>query len=224
VARNYRYAVELQKKLSSLRRQVCLPEPVRTVGGADVAFSPDGRYCVAAVVVLGYPGFEELERVYACKRVTFPYIPGLLSFREAPAIVAAAGKLSGQPDVMLVDGQGTAHPRRFGLACHVGVELGWPTIGCAKSRLTGTHRQPGQRKGCRCRLMDGNEVIGTVLRSREAVKCIYISEGHLTRLDQAVRLVLRCCVRYRLPEPIRSAHNLVTQLRANRKVWNQNEL
>jgi len=212
----YRRAIELQKKWASMFQRVPLQGPIKLVGGGDVAFSRDGKWCVGAIMTLTFPGLEEQERAFAWERVTFPYIPGLLSFREAPVLIKAARKLSKQPDVLIVDGQGLAHPRRFGLACHVGVRLNWPTIGCAKSRLIGTHRPVGVSKGCRCKLIDQQEVIGSVVRSRAEVKCIYVSEGHRVELEQAVKFVLRCCGRYRLPEPIRSAHNMVTKLRLNR--------
>jgi len=128
--------------------------------------------------------------------------------------VAAAGrKLLEKPDILLIDGQGRAHPRRFGLACHVGLELGWPTIGCAKSRLIGEHREVGRGKGSQCRLVDRGEVIGKVVRSREGVKCLYVSVGHLVELEESVRIVLRCCRKYRLPEPTRQAHIQVSQIR-----------
>lgn len=207
-------AIELQKRQARRVREIPLGRPIQTIAGADAAFSPDGRYCVAAVVVLDWPDMKQIDWATAVKKVQFPYIPGLLSFREAPAVLAAAQKLKIRPDVMIIDGQGRAHPRRFGLACHVGVELDWPTIGCAKSRLIGTHRPPGPKKGSCCQLKDQHQVIGMVLRSRDAVKCLYVSVGHLTDLSGAVNLVLRCCRRYRLPEPVRISHQLVGRLRS----------
>ncbi|MFC1782553.1 deoxyribonuclease V [Planctomycetota bacterium] len=206
-------AIEQQKRLSRLVREAPLGGPVKVIAGADAAFTPDGRYCVAAAAALNWPELQQIAQAIAVKKVEFPYIPGLLSFREAPVVIAAAKKLKIRPDVLIIDGQGRAHPRRFGLACHVGVELGWPTIGCAKSRLIGDCRQPGPRKGSRCQLHDHGELIGMVLRSRDSVKCLYISIGHLTELTEAVNLVLRCCRPYRLPEPIRMTHQLVSRLR-----------
>ena len=214
--RNIKDAIELQKKLSLLPRARRPLGPISRIAGADVSFYPGGREVLAGVVVLSFPGLDVLESVYVRDEVRFPYIPGLLSFREAPGIIAAARKLSQKPDVLILDGQGLAHPRRFGLACHVGAYLDWPTIGCAKSRLIGTHREVGVRKKSQCRLMDKNEVVGTVLRSRDGVKCIYVSEGHLVELPEAVKLILRCCRRYRLPEPVRLAHQYVTKLRQTR--------
>ena len=206
-------AIALQREMAGRVRQERLAGPVRLIGGADVAFSPDGRDCVAAVVVVDAKSLIEVEFAQAVVPVEFAYIPGLLSFREAPAVLAAARKLENRPDVLIIDGQGLAHPRRFGLACHVGLELGWPTIGCAKSRLIGENRAVGRRKGCQCRLMDHGERIGKVVRSRDDVKCLYVSVGHLIVLDEAVRVVLKCCRKYRLPEPTRQAHILVSKIR-----------
>jgi len=204
---------ELQKKWADRVCEEALVGPIRTIAGADVAFTADGQECIAGIVHMKYPEMAVLEKVQAKCRLDFPYIPGLLSFREAPAVLAAAKKLSQKPDILILDGQGRAHPRRFGLACHVGLELGWSTIGCAKSRLIGTHRPVGQRKGCRCQLIHEGEVVGKALRSRSGVKCLYVSVGHKVILDEAVRIVLRCCHRYRIPEPARLAHQMVTNIR-----------
>ncbi|MBN2377691.1 MAG: deoxyribonuclease V [Sedimentisphaerales bacterium] len=192
--------------------------PIRVVAGADVAFSSDGNFSMAAVVALSLPKLEILSITQAIQKVTIPYIPGFLSFREAPVVIAAAQKLPIKPDVLLVDGQGLAHPRRFGLACHVGVELDWPTIGCAKSRLLGTYREPAPQKGASCRLMDGPEIIGKVLRSRYNVNCLFISIGHRITLVDAVKITLSCCRKYRLPEPARLAHQLVTKIRKQHEI------
>jgi len=211
-------AAALQRELAGRVRQEELAWSAGggLVAGADAAFSTDGQWCLAAVVVLRYPKMELVCGTEAAERVTFPYVPGLLSFREAPAVLAAYGKLAVRPDVLLVDGQGLAHPRRFGLACHLGVELDVPTIGCAKSLLVGEHRAVGSRRGRRCRLWDAGEVVGMAVRTREGVKCIYVSVGHRVRLEEAARVVLRCCKGYRLPEPTRLAHRWVTRLRARR--------
>jgi len=210
---NIRRAIELQRQWAYLVEQRPLMRAPVLVGGLDVAFGRKGQRCVAAAVVLSYPSLELQEQVWAEEPVRFPYIPGLLSFREAPVMMAAVKKLSHRPDVLLVDGQGLAHPRRFGLACHLGVKLGAATIGCAKSRLTGKYREPGRRKGRHCQLTDGGEVVGAVVRTRTDVKSLYVSVGHRVELEQAVRLVLGCCQRYRLPEPTRQAHQLVSRLR-----------
>ncbi len=174
-----------------------------------MAFLPGKRDCVAGVVVWDVEAKVVVEEQTACMRVRFPYVPGLLSFREAPAVLAAIGKLQVQPDVVLCDGHGYAHPRRFGLACHVGLWLDRPSLGCAKSRLTGTHDEPAPRRGAVAPLWDGDEQIGQVLRTRDRVKPVYVSIGHRIDLATAVRLVLACATRYRLPEPIRLADQLV---------------
>lgn len=208
-------AVALQCKLAAQVREEALACPICTIAGADVAFTPDGKGVVAAVVVLRYDDFSVIERASAVVPLEFPYVPGLLSFREAPAILAAARRLSAVPDVLIVDGQGKAHPRRCGLACHVGVKLDWPTIGCAKSRLVGVHRDPGSTRGCACQLKHGGEVVGSVVRSRQGVKCLYVSVGHRITLKEAVKVVLRCCPKYRVSEPIRQAHAMVSELRVH---------
>lgn len=206
-------AIEQQKRLAGQVLEKPFSGQIRFIAGADVTFSRDERHCLAAIIVFSWPDLEVIETAMAVKPLDFPYIPGLLSFREAPAVESAARKLKQKPDILLIDGQGRAHPRRVGLACHVGLDLDWPTIGCAKSRLIGEHRPVGRKKGCQCRLLDNGELIGKVVRSRDDVKCLYVSVGHRIELDEAVRVVLRCCRKYRLPEPTRQAHNLVSQNR-----------
>jgi deoxyribonuclease V len=158
--------------------------------------------------------------VSASRKVTFPYIPGLLSFREAPVCLAAVEKLQTQPDVFIIDGQGIAHPRRLGLATHLGLFLDKPTIGCAKSRLTGTFQEPPLEKGAYSLLKDEMrkkstepEVIGAVVRTRTNVKPVFVSVGHKCLLEDAIRVVLDCAVRYRLPEPTRLAHQAVSKIK-----------
>jgi len=183
------------------------------VAGGDVSFTPDGRCLIAGWVVWSLKLKDVIETAVDLREVTFPYVPGLLSFREAPPLLAAAKKLKTKPDVFMLDGQGLAHPRRFGLACHIGLLMDRPTVGCAKSRLCGRYKEPGPRAGSSCQLIDAGEVIGRVLRTRDGVKPLFISVGHLITLDQAVKLTLRCCTKYRLPEPTRLAHQLVTRRR-----------
>lgn len=200
-----RQAIELQARLlPSLCRQPLPPHP-RLVAGADVAFSKNHGVFFAAVLVLRLPELEVVERAFARHSPTFPYVPGLLTFREGPVLLAAIRKLQQIPEVFIFDGQGIAHPRRLGLAAHMGLWLGLPTVGCAKSRLIGSFRQPGGRRGCRTRLLDGDERIGTVLRTRDGVKPVFVSPGHLADCDSAARLVLACCRGLRLPEPTRLA-------------------
>ncbi len=160
----------------------------------------------AAIVVLSYPELEIVEIKTSAGRLELPYIPGLLSFRELPLILQTFRKLSMSPELVIVDGQGIAHPRRFGLASHLGVMLGIATIGCAKSRLCGSHAPPGEEVGDHADLVDDNEVIGAVLRTKRGVKPLYISTGHKICLEDAVYWVMQCCRGYRLPQPTRLAH------------------
>jgi deoxyribonuclease V len=186
-----------------------LPE-IRHVAGVDVGFEDGGRLTRAAVVVLDYPDLQPVDRSLARLPTRFPYVPGLLSFRELPAVLAAIEGLAVRPDVYLCDGQGLAHPRRFGIACHLGVLLDAPSIGVAKTRLIGSHAEPPQEKGGWTPLMDGEDVIGAVLRTRTGVKPLYVSIGHRLCLKTAIRLVLACTRRFRLPETTRLAHRLAS--------------
>ena len=178
----------------------------RTVAGVDISVRDDRA--IAAIVVQEFPGTEVLESVTAVRPVEFPYVPGYLAFRELPSILDAWEKLTVVPDLLLVDGHGYAHPRRCGIACHLGVRVDRPSIGCGKTRFIGEHKDPGERRGCRTQLRHEDEVIGAVVRTRDRVKPIYVSIGHRVDLETAVRWTLRCCRGYRLPEPIRAAHNL----------------
>ncbi len=177
---------------------------VHTVAGVDVGLK--GELARAAVVVLSYPALAPMEQSVAEEPITMPYIPGFLAFREAPAILAACEGLAVEPDLVIFDGQGIAHPRRMGIASHVGVILDKPSIGCAKSRLWGKHHEPATEAGSYVHLFDGEEVIGAVLRTRDNVSPVYISIGHRIDLEMAIEYVLGCCRGYRLPEPIRYAH------------------
>jgi deoxyribonuclease V len=181
---------------------------VRLVTGLDAHYDAAAGLTWGAAVTLSLPSLAVVERAVCSWPTRFPYVPGLLSFREAPVLLDALARLEARPDVLMVDGQGLAHPRRFGLACHVGVLAGIPAIGVAKSRLIGEHGDPGVERGSWARLKDGGETIGAVLRTRRAVRPIYVSIGHRVSLAAATRLVLRCCTRYRLPEPIRAADRL----------------
>lgn len=190
------------------------PEPkLRLAGGADLAFSPDKQTCIAGVVVWDVRQGTVVEQHVVHRRVRFPYVPGLLSFREAPAIVAALRKIRSIPDVFLFDGQGYAHPRRFGLACHVGVLIDRPSVGCAKSVLIGKCNGPAIPKGSQSPLVHRDEVIGAALRTRDGVRPVYVSVGHRLTLDGAIAAVLACCTTYRLPEPTRLADQLVSRER-----------
>ena len=206
-------AIQLQRELAGRVSHTSLPDPARCVAGTDVAFSSDGARCVAGVVLWDRMRQDVVEERIAVRAVRFPYVPGLLSFREAPSVLAALRKLRNIPDVLMLDGQGLAHPRRMGLACHVGVLADLPAIGCAKSRLCGEFAEPDSIRGSRTDLIDGGELIGAMVRTRTNVRWVIASVGHRATLDDAVTLVLACCTRYRLPEPTRLAHQLVTQAR-----------
>ncbi len=177
---------------------------VRAVAGIDVSVR-DGL-AVAAVVLVALPRLDVMETVTARRTVEFPYVPGLLAFREGPAVLDALERLKTTPDLLVFDGQGLAHPRRMGLACHLGLLLDAPAIGCAKSRLCGVADEPGQETGATSPLVDGDEVIGAVVRTRAGASPVYVSTGHRVGLASAVFFVLACCKGYRLPEPTRLAH------------------
>lgn len=197
-----------QKKLQS---KVILTDDlpiIRSIAGADLAYFYDNQMIQVAVGVLKYPELTVMETVIDYCPVTFPYIPGYLSFREIPAILKAFYQLNNRPDIICCDGQGYAHPRRFGLACHLGVLLDIPTIGVAKSRLIGTHQEVGENQGDSEYLYDQEEIIGMVLRTRNKVKPLYISTGHRVSLATAKTIVLNCCTRYRLPETTRLVDRL----------------
>jgi deoxyribonuclease V len=196
----------LQQRLS---RQVVAQGEVaapRLIAGVDVAAGGRGRPAKAAVVVLDYPGLQPVEVVVEPGELELPYIPGLLSFRECPLLLQAFARLSCTPDMIMVDGQGMAHPRRMGLACHLGLFLEVPTIGCAKSRLCGQHQTPDEEAGSYTELYDDEEVIGAVVRTRTGVKPVYVSSGHRISLPNAIHWVLQCGKGYHLPEPTRLAH------------------
>lgn len=199
-------AVALQQQL---RQRVILQADlgrVERVAGVDVSFR--GEKARAAVAVLSFPQLAVVERALAEVPVSFPYIPGLLSFREGPAVLAAFERLTLWPDLVIFDGQGLAHPRRFGLACHLGLFLDLPSIGCAKSRLCGTYQEPGPFRGEWSPLCDGEEVIGAALRSHPTKEVLFVSPGHRMDLETAIRYVLACCTNHRLPETTRWAHRL----------------
>ncbi len=206
---------------------------IRTVAGLDVAFvlkgsqalrAKGGRWnaarnanrAIAAVVVYKYPEMKEVERAHAEVRLEFPYVPGYLSFREIPALLAALRKLRRLPDLLFCDGQGYAHPRRMGLATHLGILLDRPSIGCAKSILTGKHGELGEEKGDWSALRDGEETVGAAVRTRVGVKPIYVSQGHRVSLGTAIGLTIAVCDGRRIPRPTREADRLVSELKAMR--------
>ncbi len=191
-----------------------LPREPRLIAGADVAYSRRTHRVYAAVVVVALPSLETVESVGVTRAATFPYIPGLLSFREVPPLLDAFEQLSQSPDVLLFDGQGLAHPRRFGLACHAGLLLDAPSIGCAKTRLVGEHDPVPDSRGASVPLRVDGETVGAVVRTRQGVKPVFVSPGHRADTPSAVELVLLLAARYRLPEPQRRAHRATAALYA----------
>jgi len=245
---SYSQARELQKQLASKVQFTPLRSQPKLIAGLDCALSKDGQRIIALAVVLRIlkvqnrlwkplttPDFEIIETTNAVQKVGFPYIPGLLSFREAPVCIAAVEKLKTQPDIFLIDGQGIAHPRRLGLAAHLGLFFDTQTIGCAKSRLTGTFEEPPLEKGSYTLLNDkksvkdeagherlrrtpnggatSDETIGAVVRTRTSVKPLFVSVGNRCVLEDAIKITLACATKYRLPEPTRLAHKLVSKIK-----------
>ena len=208
-----RAAIAVQKRLAQLVSQAPFGREPRLVCGLDAAFSPDGRHCIGGAVLWDAVTGCTVEEQVSWRKLRFPYIPGLLSFREAPAILAALRKLRSSPEILVCDGQGLAHPRRFGIACHVGVITGLPTIGCAKTRLSGTHVEPGLLRGEEEPLWFEDEEIGTVLRTKDRSKPLFVSVGHRISLTDAVTFVLSWARGHRLPEPTRLADRLVARER-----------
>lgn len=209
-------AVQLQKRLRSrIHTDLPLPAPEK-ITGVDVGYSRPLGLSVATVAVLAFPSLELVESAVATTPTPFPYVPGLLSFRELPPILKALDRLSEPPEMILVDGHGRAHPRRFGIACHLGLWLGIPTIGVGKTRLCGEYEEPGSTKGSLSGLLDGNELVGVVLRTRTGVRPVFVSVGYGMPLEACVNWTRAVTPRYRLPEPIRQAHNLAARQTGNR--------
>lgn len=208
-------AMALQSRLATeivLRDQL---GPVRHIAGVDVGFEDNGATTRAAVAVLAFPSLQLETSVIARKPTCFPYVPGLLSFREVPAVLAAMEQLDVLPDLLLCDGQGIAHPRRLGIASHLGLLLDVPSIGVAKTRLVGKHDEVPDKRGAWVPLRDVNETIGAVLRTRQGVKPLYVSPGHRIGLESAIAWVMACLTRYRLPETTRWAHRLASEKQKN---------
>lgn len=203
-------AVAIQERL---RQEVVCQDQIgslKLVAGVDAGFDAGGTLTRAAAVELSFPGMERVETAVAVRSTSFPYVPGLLSFREAPAILEALSGLQSSPDLLVCDGHGLAHPRRFGIACHLGLLTGLPSIGVAKSILIGQHDPLGEQRGAWQPLVDHGEIVGGALRTRLGVKPVYVSIGHRLSLETAIELVLRCTGKYRLPEPARLAHHLAS--------------
>ncbi|MFC2043872.1 deoxyribonuclease V [Chloroflexota bacterium] len=198
-------ALDLQRWLAGRVSRIGEVSVPRFIAGVDMALEGDGM-AIGSVVILSYPQLKLVEIEVVRGKLEFPYIPGLLSFRESPLILAACESLTIFPDLLLVDGQGVAHPRRFGLASHLGLLLDIPTIGCAKSLLYGHTQEPGFESGSHCEIVDNCEIIGVTLRTKLGVKPVYVSTGHKVDLMTVIPWVLKCCRGYRLPEPLRLAH------------------
>lgn len=207
-------AFDIQRELS---RKVILTNEVGrplTVAGADLSVMKSGNKLICGIILFSYPDLTEIEHVYTVSEERFPYIPGLLAFREGPAIIETFGKLGRKPDLLIIDGQGIAHPRGFGIACHVGVLLGLPTMGIAKKKLYGTYNEPESMKGSWSPLMSKEGgVIGSVLRTKDNTKPVFVSPGHMLDTESAREIALECARGYRIPEPTRWADIYVARLK-----------
>lgn len=206
-------AIEIQNRLRVQLDLHRAPEQIETVAGIDVSYDKGSDWLFAAIVVLRLRDLATLDAASATATVSFPYIPGLLSFRECPVVLQAWEKLRVRPDCLMCDGQGIAHPRRLGIASHLGLWLDMPSIGCAKSLLVGEYREPGEQRGSLEPLYHRGEQVGVILRTKDGVQPVFVSPGHKITLQKAVETVLACCTKYRLPEPTRQAHLLVNELR-----------
>jgi deoxyribonuclease V len=206
-------AITLQKELASRVVLQPLPRDCQKIAACDVSFNVGGDALFAAIVVLDRKDFSVIEEVTVQDKVSFPYVPGLLSFRELPILIKGFAQLQVKPDLVICDGQGIAHPRRLGIASHLGLWLGIPTIGSAKNILCGKYEEPDAAKGSRSPIIHHKEIIGYALRSRAQVKPIFVSPGHLADLDTAVNMVLSLIDKYRIPVPIRHVHNLSNAVR-----------
>ncbi|MGB1206910.1 MAG: deoxyribonuclease V [Chitinophagales bacterium] len=206
-------AIEIQKKLQAKVRIEPLQKEVKYIAGADISFNRGETTVYASIVVLRLSDLQEVERSLVVGTIEFPYIPGLLSFREVPLLWQAWQQLQQKPDVLVLDGHGIAHNRRFGVASHFGLLVDVPTIGCAKKIFVGTHAKLNEEAGSTADIYDNNELLGVVLRSRSKVKPIYISVGHRITLPEALKLMQHCISTYRLPAPTRQAHLIANQMR-----------
>ncbi len=206
-------AKKLQENLRQRVQSVTLSSEIRLIAGADVSCDMNSDWGIGGVVVCDALTYKIVDQASFRGSISFPYVPGYLSFRELPLLLPAFERLSRKPALVICDAQGIAHPRRFGLACHLGVALDCPSIGCAKSRLVGEHVEPANERGGRAPLTLESEVVGAVVRTRTGVAPLYVSVGHRITLDEAVDWVMRTTPYYRVPEPVRWAHKLVNQVR-----------
>jgi deoxyribonuclease V len=206
-------AVALQQQMRQQVRIEPLAKPVQTIAGCDISFNKFEETVYAGIVVLSLPDLTVVDEVGVISRANFPYVPGLLSFREAPALLEAWEKLQTPPDAVMFDGQGIAHPRRIGIASHIGLFIERPSFGCAKSVLVGKYDEPAPERGNWSPMKHYGDVIGAALRTKDRTNPVYVSPGHLIDLPAAIELTLACHGGYRIPEPTRRAHNLVNALR-----------
>jgi deoxyribonuclease V len=203
----------IQEKLAQQIIISKLPSPLKKIAGFDVSYLPEKNTLIGGMVILSYPALEVMSLKVRTRPITFPYVPGFLSFREAPVILDLFGAETGDVDVFLFDGQGVAHPRGLGIAAHVGVLVDKPSVGCAKKKLVGEYDPPSNWRGASSDLVYKGNVVGKVLRTRTGIKPVFVSIGHRTNLRQSVELIISCCRKYRIPEPLRLAHQLVTTSR-----------
>jgi deoxyribonuclease V len=212
-------AIRIQK---NLRHRIILKKSfsrVRTIGGGDVSYQKEGNSLFGAMVVLSFPHMETLDVATACGKISFPYLPGLLTFREGPILIKIFQKLRIRPDVLLFDGQGIAHPRGVGLATHLGIWFNLPSIGCAKTPLLGESVLPRPSKGSFELIQDNGREVGVVLRTKDRVRPVFVSPGHRIDLPTSLRLVLESCQGFRIPEPLRRAHQVSRQLLHRHSAW-----
>lgn len=214
---DYRRAITIQEKLRATISLTNSFRTIRSVAGADVSYSRGGQEGIAAMVILSYPDLDLVDEAFARGKVSFPYIPGLLSFREAPLLLRVFRRLQRLPDVILCDGQGIAHPRSLGLASHMGLLLDLPSVGCAKKKLVGDFGEVGPQPGSTTPLEIRGRIVGAVVRTRGGVKPVFVSPGHRIDLESSIRLVLKTCRGFRLPEPLRLAHLMGKRIRSHGK-------
>lgn len=210
---NPKEAIQIQLELKEKIKLKKSFDSVKKIAGADVSYFQNKM--IAGVIIFEFPTLRMIERQSFVSLINFPYIPGLLTFREGPSLLSAFKKVKTEPDIILFDGQGIAHPRRMGIATHLGIFLDKPTIGCAKSRLCGQYINVGEEKGDYSPLKENEEILGAVLRTRKEVKPIFVSPGYKIDLANSIDIVLKCSVKYRLPLPVREAHIFVNQIRCS---------
>ncbi len=206
-------AIAQQKELRERLQIEPLTKEITTIAGADISFNKYSTTVYAGIVVMQFPSLQVIETAGVTDETSFPYVPGLLAFREVPALSKAWEKLNQKPDVLVLDGHGIAHPRRMGIAAHFGVVMQTPTLGCAKSLLTGKYEEPAQEAGSVTDLWSKEERIGKVLRTKKNVKPVFISPGNFLSMEHSLAIIQQCVRKYRIPEPTRMAHNFVNELR-----------